>query len=78
MTIVRGTVPAEIFGRRNFGALLGRLARPQLIARAGAPLALALCFAFDPARTITPYLLVALGLAALIAYRGALRRHRAR
>ncbi len=78
MTIVRGTVPAEIFGRRNFGALLGRLARPQLIARAGAPLALALCFAFDPARTITPYLLVALGLAALIAYRGVLRRHRAR
>ena len=27
MTIVRGTVPAELFGRREFGALLGRLAQ---------------------------------------------------
>ena len=44
MTIVRGTVPAELFGRREFGALLGRLARPQLIARAIAPVALTLAF----------------------------------
>jgi len=29
MTIVRGTVPAELFGQRDYGALLGRLARPQ-------------------------------------------------
>ena len=48
MTIVRGTVPAELFGRREFGALLGRLARPQLIARAIAPVALTLAFPFDP------------------------------
>jgi len=73
MTIVRGTVPAEIFGRHAFGTLLGRLARPQLIARAVAPVALAACFAFDPARTITPYLLVLLGVAAYAAYRKALR-----
>jgi predicted MFS family arabinose efflux permease len=73
MTIVRGTVPAEIFGRHAFGTLLGRLARPQLIARAVAPVALAACFAFDPARTITPYLLVLLGAAAFVAYRKALR-----
>ncbi len=74
MTIVRGTVPAELFGRREFGALLGRLARPQLVARAVAPVALALCFPFDPARTITPWLLVTLGVLALLAYRQALRR----
>jgi hypothetical protein len=73
MTIVRGTVPAEIFGRHAFGTLLGRLARPQLIARAVAPVALAACFAFDPARTITPYLLVLLAVAAYAAYRKALR-----
>jgi Na+-translocating ferredoxin:NAD+ oxidoreductase RnfD subunit len=73
MTIVRGTVPAEIFGRHAFGTLLGRLARPQLIARAVAPVALAACFAFDPARTITPYVLVLLGAAAFVAYRKALR-----
>jgi hypothetical protein len=77
MTIVRGTVPAELFGRREFGALLGRLARPQLIARAVAPVALALCFPFDPARVLTPYVLVVLGLAALAAYWNALRQNRA-
>lgn len=75
MTIVRGSVPAELFGRRAFGTLLGRLARPQLIARAGAPVVLALCFAFDPQRTITPWLLAALGVASFVAYRKALRTH---
>jgi predicted MFS family arabinose efflux permease len=73
MTIVRGSVPAELFGRRSFGTLLGRLARPQLIARAGAPVTLALCFAFDPERALTPWLLTALGVASFFAYRKALR-----
>jgi len=74
MTIVRGSVPAELFGRRAFGTLLGRLARPQLIARAGAPVTLALCFAFDPERSITPSLLAALGVGSFLAYRKALKR----
>jgi MFS family permease len=73
MTIARGTVPAELFGRRDFGALLGRLARPQLYARAVAPVALALVFAIDPDRTLTPWLLVAMGVVALAAYAQALR-----
>ena len=37
MTIVRGTVPAVLFGRAGYGALLGKLARPAFIARALAP-----------------------------------------
>jgi hypothetical protein len=41
MTIVRGTLPAEVFGRSGYGSLLGRLAAPSLIARAAAPVALA-------------------------------------
>ena len=41
MTIVRGTVPAVLFGRRGYGALLGRLALPSFVAKAAAPLALA-------------------------------------
>jgi hypothetical protein len=76
MTIVRGTVPAELFGRREFGTLLGRLARPQLIARAVAPVTLTLAFPFDPTRTITAYLLAAGGLIALFAYQIAVRRRR--
>jgi len=41
MTIVRGTAPAEIFGRAAYGSLLGRLAAPSLVARAAGPVALA-------------------------------------
>ena len=59
MTIVRGTVPGELFGHRQFGALLGRLARPQFVAKAIAPLALTLVFAVDPARTLSLYALAA-------------------
>jgi hypothetical protein len=73
MTIVRGTVPGELFGHRRFGALLGRLARPQFVAKAIAPLALTLVFAIDPARTLSTYALALIGLGALVAYRLALR-----
>ena len=41
VTIVRGTVPAEIFGRVGYGNTLGNLAAPALFARAIAPLAFA-------------------------------------
>ena len=73
MTIVRGTVPGELFGHRQFGALLGRLARPQFVAKAIAPLALTLVFAIDPGRTLSLYALAVIGVAALVAYRRALR-----
>jgi hypothetical protein len=45
MTIVRGVVPAELYGRRNYGVLLGRLARPAFVARALAPFAFPLALA---------------------------------
>jgi predicted MFS family arabinose efflux permease len=76
MTIVRGTVPGELFGHRQFGALLGRLARPQFIAKAIAPLALTLVFAIDPARTLSLYALAGVGLVALVAFRLAVRASR--
>ena len=72
MTIVRGTVPAELFGPRGYGALLGRLARPQFILKSSAPLALTLLFTIDPARTMTPYALLLVAVAAFMAYRMAL------
>jgi Na+-translocating ferredoxin:NAD+ oxidoreductase RnfD subunit len=34
VTIVRGTVPAELFGRAGYGGTLGNLAAPALFARA--------------------------------------------
>ena len=69
MTIVRGTVPAELFGQRNYGALLGRLARPQFILKSIAPVALTLLYTVDPSRTLTPYALLVVAVTALLTYR---------
>lgn len=41
LTIARGTVPAELFGSQQQGALLGALARPSFFAKALAPAAFA-------------------------------------
>jgi len=68
MTIVRGTVPAELFGHRGYGELLGRLARPAFIAKAVAPVALTFVFVFDPARRVAAATLAAGGVLALIAF----------
>jgi hypothetical protein len=42
VTIVRGTAPAELFGREGYGELLGRIAAPSFVARAIAPVGFAL------------------------------------
>ena len=77
MTSVRGTVPAELFGPRGYGALLGRLAQPQFIAKAIAPLALTLVFAVDASRNVSLWTLVACGGLALYAYQRAVSAARA-
>ncbi len=74
LTIARGTVPAELFGRRAFGTLLGRLARPQQVARALAPFALAAVITIDPDRSLALATLAVGGVLALLAYRRAVRR----
>lgn len=68
MTIVRGTVPAELFGSRGYGALLGRLARPQFICKAAAPVALTFLFLIDPGRTVALAALALLAVLAFLAY----------
>lgn len=76
VTIVRGTVPAELFGHRGYGALLGRLALPQFVTKAIAPFALALLLIVDPSRGWSAYALLVLGVLALAAYRLAIVRRR--
>ena len=71
LTITRGTVPAELFGREGYGALLGRLAMPQFIGRALAPAAFAGVLALDPQRAFALVILVVLGIAGLVAYQRA-------
>jgi predicted MFS family arabinose efflux permease len=74
MTIVRGTVPAALFGARDYGALLGRLAQPQFILKAFAPVAVTLLFALDESRRVALYALAVGGVAGFAAYRMAIRR----
>ena len=73
LTVARGTVPAALFGRDAYGALLGRLARPQLVARAVAPLALAAVIAIDPDRSLALATLAVGGVFAFLAYRRAVQ-----
>jgi predicted MFS family arabinose efflux permease len=73
MTIVRSTVPGVLFGSRDYGALLGRLAQPQFILKAFAPLAVTLLYALDDSRRVALYALAVAAIAALLAYRVAIR-----
>ncbi|WP_020653709.1 MFS transporter [Massilia niastensis] len=76
LTIVRGTVPQELFGREHYGAISGALAAPSLLAKAAGPLAAAAILRADG-----PLLLLALllgcALASLLLYLSALRAHAA-
>jgi hypothetical protein len=63
VTIVRGTVPAELFGRAGYGGTLGNLAAPALFARAIAPFVFAPLAVAESA--MAAGLLVLLAMAAL-------------
>jgi len=73
LTIVRGTIPQTLFGRRHYGAISGALAGPSLLSRAAGPLAVA---ALAQAGSPTALLLILLGaaLASLACYLLAIRR----
>ena len=62
MTIVRGTVPIELYGREHYGAVNGAMAAPVLIAKAAGPLVAAFALV-----TVHNYDTVALLLALLAA-----------
>ena len=73
-TIVRGTVPAELFGRDGYGVLMGRLSISSFIARAIAPVALAVIASLGLACDPSIPLLAAAALLALVAYVVAIRQ----
>jgi MFS family permease len=72
-TIVRGIVPAALFGREGYGALLGRLARPAFIARAMAPFAFSVTLSMGLRRTEAILLLAACSVLAGLSYLRAIR-----
>lgn len=65
-SIVRGTVPLQLFGPAGYGAMLGKLSAPGLAIRAAAPLAFAVMLERAGLATST-VVLVALSAAAALA-----------
>jgi hypothetical protein len=78
MTIVRGTVPAEFFGREGYGSLLGKLASPSLVTKAIAPVALASLVSKRPSVDVPLLILCALAVLSLAAFVVSIRLHRRR
>lgn len=72
-TIIRGTVPAELYGREALGAILGRLARAGLYSRALAPGSFSGLLAVGLTRSAALATLAAVMLAGLASYLGAVR-----
>lgn len=75
LSIVRGTVPAELFGRAAYGSLMGQLAQPAFFAKAVAPLAVALLIGTDEAYVSMAMLFAVMMAGAVFAYVVATRRH---
>ena len=73
LTIVRGTAPAELFGRHGLGGLLGHMSRAASYTRAIAPAAYSGMLAAGLTRSASLGALIVLILAALAGYAIAMR-----
>jgi MFS family permease len=74
MTIVRGTVPAEIWGRDGYGGLTGLMATPVLLARAAGPFAAAGVLALAGGYRSVSLALIAIGFVSWAAFTMAVRK----
>lgn len=74
MTIVRAAGAAEILGREGYGAISGALTAAAVLPRTGAPLLLALVWDRAGGYGLVPWLLLAVGVVATIAFFAAARR----
>lgn len=61
MTIVRGAIPAELFGRDAYGAINGAMAAPVTVAKAAGPLVAALLFGWLGGYDGTVLVLIVIG-----------------
>lgn len=73
VTIVRGTVPAELFGRAGYASTLGSLAAPALFARAVAPFAFAPLASPETASFGWLLVLLAMAVASVASFRVAVK-----
>lgn len=68
MTVVRGALPVEMYGRDNYGAIAGALATPGLLARAVGPIFAALLWSALDGYESTTAVLVAVAAAGAFAF----------
>lgn len=68
LTIVRGSVPQAMFGRRNYGAISGAMAGPSLLSKAAGPLAAAAMLRYVSGATVLLSVLLVTSVASLAFY----------
>ncbi len=68
MTIARGALPAEIYGRERYGAVNGALSAPVLASRAGGPLVASLIWSATGNYDAVVWTLAGIGLIAVATY----------
>jgi len=68
MTIVRGALPVEMYGRDNYGAIAGALATPGLMARAAGPIFAALLWSTLGSYEWATAVLIAVAAAGALAF----------
>jgi len=73
LTIVRGTIPQAMFGRKNYGAISGAMAGPSLLAKAAGPLVAAAILRNYVAPAPLLYVLLSMSIISLAFYIGAVK-----
>lgn len=68
MTIVRGALPADLFGREGYGGIAGALAVPAMLCRAVAPFAAAFAWTIFGGYDLVLWVLVAAGVGSMLAF----------
>lgn len=78
MTIARGTIPAELFGREHYGAVSGALSAPVIGSRALGPIVASLIWSASGGYDAVLWVLAALGVLSCLSFFVALNRSAAR
>lgn len=73
LTIVRGTIPQAMFGRKNYGAISGAMAGPSLLAKAAGPLVAAAILSNSLAPAPLLYVLLSMSIISFAFFIGAVR-----
>jgi hypothetical protein len=74
LTIVRGTIPQAMFGRKNYGAISGAMAGPSLlVVKAAGPIVAAAILRAYPKPIVLLLILLGMSLISLVFYLGAVK-----